>query len=181
MNVGADELPYARRAGRQPRLESRYWSGASKISHEEFSGDARAGDVTSVFPCQTPTMSSDLWPTFGETEPPATGLWPIIRTFARELEPRTGGQVLARLDAIKLPDIPVGRAFYLRFVATRALSRSVTMLQVVEQTGGLRLDVPGQPSAVVCTAQELTDFLGGFARSAGVAEVVRVLGGRPLA
>jgi hypothetical protein len=126
-------------------------------------------------------MSSDLWPKFGQTEPPATGLWLAVRAFARDLEPRTAGQVLARLDAIKLPGVPVGKAFELRFVATCAPSRPVTMLQVVEHSDGLSLEIPGQSPVLVRTEQELAEVLGNFAASAGVAEMVRVLGGRPLA
>lgn len=123
----------------------------------------------------------DLWPTFGRTEPPESGLWATLRAFASELQPRTDGRVLARLDAIKLPHVPVGMAFELRFAATSEPSRPVTMLQVVEQAGALLLGAPGQAPTVVRTERELADFLGTFATSAAVAEIVRVLGGRPLA
>ena len=115
------------------------------------------------------------WPAFGQTEPPLTGLWPTLRTFAADLELRTGGQVHARLDAVKLPHIPLGKAFDLRFGTPQDPARLVTMLNIVEQTEGLILGVSGQPEILVRTQQELIRFLEIFAGSPRVAEMVYVL------
>ena len=124
---------------------------------------------------------ANLWPTFGRTEPPTTGLWPALRTFAEDLEGRTDGQVLARIDAIRIPQAPLGKAFERRFAAPRDPSRAVSMLEIVEQADGLRFRVPGQPEVLARTEPELVAFLATFATSPRVAEMVRVLGGRPLA
>jgi hypothetical protein len=124
---------------------------------------------------------ADLWPSFGQTDPPATGLWSTLRAFAGDLERRTNGRVLARLDAVKLPHVPLGKAFELRFAAAREPSRSVSMLLVIEQAEGLLLRGLGEQDVHARTEKDLVKSLEGFAASPRVAEIVRVLGGRDLA
>lgn len=117
----------------------------------------------------------NLWPNFAEPGPPSSEYLAQVDEFARNLKARTGNLVEARLEPVRFPDVPLGRAYHFRIAETVPRGESKVIFTGIEQDGVLIIKGWSKKDRRLRTYAEVEAFLHECATSDRVDALVRRL------